>query len=98
MKVILDITEDEYNKICHYVRLGLATNIDEKIVYAKQFMKNATNGEMIQELFPDLFFHENDVANKYCTTYKTIVCDDFYGEIDINWWNTDYKEEKYESD
>lgn len=90
MKLIIDIPDIIFQKIERRARLGLCNDADEQIIYAENFMRKATNGDMIKTIFPNLII---------CKGYENIhavviVIGDTMMSFREDWWNAPYKENK----
>ena len=78
MKIIIDVSDKQLERINRLVNFGLEDETEEIIVYGKQFMDNATNKDIFQAIFP------NGVYLDQATTHAK--------EVTKNWLNMSYQD------
>ena len=85
MKGIINISDDQYDRVCRLYEFALSDEIHELIIHGVESMKNMTNGDVIQALFPNI-----KITPDY--DYLTVIGDGIRVSVDRNWWYSPYKE------
>ena len=62
MKLMIDISEEDYKRVSTIVDMGLGTNIDEAIKNGIP-LENANNGEIFNKVFDSTFMFVNMCAD-----------------------------------
>ena len=88
MKVIIDVTDEQYEKVKRLCAFGLNGEAEDEILYGVDFTKNATNGDIIKEMFPnfeivdlDPIILEQNYPKPFCKM-----------QFNRKWWNAPYIE------
>ena len=94
VKVIVDIPDEMWNtlQIGQY-QMGYAEYVARYVEKGKLIPSNATNGDVIKALFPNVETHEfaitiHATTKVECNGVKGGISYDFWKE----WWNAKYKE------
>lgn len=89
MKLIIDIHEKDYQSILN------SGQVPYGVVYAimngTPLPKEATNGDMIKAMFPDVEIEENPSHKKCGSFYLTFKGNTCTMVTDYSWWNALYK-------
>ena len=87
MKVIIDISETEFNHIKKVWSKRRGSIPYTNIAFGTPIQDDATNGEVFMLIFPDA---EVEIEGKYITLWL----DEYkWLDIDYDWWNAPYKKE-----
>ena len=87
MKLIIDIPEEAYNRLLTEQHLPNRLDIEWCIVHGTPIPDNATNGQVMQMMFPNA-----DIEIHNITVY--VVFDIDSGNVisfDLAWWNSPYQ-------
>lgn len=84
MKILIDITDEQYKKVKRLCDFGLNGEAEEAILYGMNFTQNATNGDIIKEMFPNARIEKGQH-----TTYVEFPNGNTCG-FSINWWEAPY--------
>lgn len=87
MKLIIDIPEYLYEAILEYPNVsGLnVSTLESAILHGAPIPDNATNGEIMQMMFP------NGVTAEFATFMRFVVGEDEYINCAYDWWNAPYQ-------
>ena len=83
MKLIINISDESYDKALNGI-INCKECFDA-IVYGTPIPDNATNGEIMQMMFP------NGVTAKFATFMRFVVGEDEYINCAYDWWNSPYQ-------
>ena len=88
MKVIIDITDEQYEKVKRLCAFGLNGEAEEAILYGMNFTKNATNGDIIKEMFPNTESRKDEKTDVMLVKWTDGTSKCFKSD----WWEAPYIE------
>ena len=81
MKLIIDIPDKAYNRLLEEQHLPNRLDIEWVITHGTPIPDNATNGDVIKAIFPNMGV---DIAGG-------VVKANGYTQFDLSWWNAPYQ-------
>lgn len=98
MKLLIDIPEGFYEEVRKdpsvLASLLSCEKVGEIIANGTPLPKEATNGDMIKTMFPDVEIEENPAHKKCGCFYLKFKGNTCTMVTDYNWWNAPYKADK----
>ena len=92
MKLIIDIDEQHFELLRMAVMNGMGDNAQKIIAQGTPIPDNATNGEIVQMIFPYYSYERNDYVQStedYIVDSMECMEHDLYFAYD--WWNAPYQ-------
>lgn len=86
MKILVNMNDDSYRALCHgLMTMSDVENVNDSIKHGILLPNNATNGDVLCLMFPNMHYTLSEKSQRVVTTIGIA------SSFDIDWWNSPYK-------
>lgn len=95
MKLIIEIPEEDYKFVKEAEGCRYSKTVIDGVINGTPIPDNATNGDVIEAMFPKAEIEENDVTNTFGIIWeKTERLTIYNANFARVWWDAPYREER----